>query len=237
MRKLARCLTAALTTLVVLTFGGCFKEEDDLRSQECNGPCATISGVITTGDGNEPLTGIKVTANYETGYNVGQTVRKKAVAYTDESGRYQLRFAVREDEAGNGGYKVEMMADGEYYICRDKHPNFLFVYLTNDSSIVQNVFLPYRGYVKINTVGTEKMTGSDYLCVMIEPSIKETHFTCAQVFGWYKPDATRGSRVDVPANQKLIISNIVTRNQITTTTYDTLVLEKGEFVEHTAVFQ
>ena len=98
----------------MLLLTGCVKEEDDYISKYCPGSCTEVSGRVLQAANQQPIPGVQVLAIWDNTRNfkegLGGTVRKKAVAYTDEAGNYTLRFLLRDDEMLDG--RIEITPQG-----------------------------------------------------------------------------------------------------------------------------
>ncbi|MBX0333402.1 carboxypeptidase-like regulatory domain-containing protein [Pontibacter sp. HSC-14F20] len=96
-----------LLLTLAIGLGACTNKEDDYLSKYCPGSCTEISGQVLRGNG-QPMANVQLSATWrDMHYLSGGTIRKKAVAYTDDSGRYTLRLLVRDDEINNGHFEVQ----------------------------------------------------------------------------------------------------------------------------------
>ena len=104
-----------LGILSMLLLTGCIVEEDDYISKYCPGSCTEVSGRVLQASNRQPIRGVQVMASWDNRKSfkegMGGTVRKKAVAYTDESGSYTLRFLLRHDEMQEG--EIEIAPQGK----------------------------------------------------------------------------------------------------------------------------
>ncbi|PVY42858.1 carboxypeptidase-like regulatory domain-containing protein [Pontibacter virosus] len=94
--------------LLVLVCGlyACTIEEDDYISKYCPGSCTEVSGRVLHGNG-QPIKNMQLLATWkDMHYLSGGTIRKKAVAYTDDNGNYTLRFLLRDAEMADGYIEV-----------------------------------------------------------------------------------------------------------------------------------
>ncbi|MCP2043842.1 carboxypeptidase-like regulatory domain-containing protein [Pontibacter sp. HSC-36F09] len=101
--------------LLALFFGlnACIEKEDDYISKYCPGSCTEVNGQVLNGSG-QPLRGMQLLATWQNLRTFkaggGGATRKKAVAYTDDSGNYTLRFLLRDDEMLEG--QIEVVPQG-----------------------------------------------------------------------------------------------------------------------------
>ncbi|MBF8962711.1 carboxypeptidase regulatory-like domain-containing protein [Pontibacter sp. FD36] len=105
----------ALLLALVCLLSSCTKEEDDYISKYCPGSCTEVSGQVLRGSG-QPIKNMQLLVTWQ---NLrpfkgggGGIIRKKAVAYTDDSGNYTLRFLLRDDEMEEGHIEVAPQGRG-----------------------------------------------------------------------------------------------------------------------------
>lgn len=238
--RTTQILTFLLTLLTILTFNSCIEEENDLRSQNCENSCAIINGIITTNDGMQPLTGVEVTAEWiNTVYLGGGTIRKKAKTRTDNLGNYNLKFEVRSDELEAGYFSFEVLTGKDYFRCNvNEYPSFSAFELKNDTTINMNLYIPYVAHLNAGISGLENASQGDYIQVTVNPTVNIGPTVCGQVFGWYSDmeDPNWVYKLDVPANQDLVIETMIRKGEVRTRKYDTLYISKGQTVDYTALY-
>jgi hypothetical protein len=240
MKRTTQILTTLLILLTLLTFKACIDEENDLISQNCTGSCATITGVITTNDGTQPLTGVEVTAKWKnTVYLGGGTIRKKATTHTDNFGNYTLSFQVREDEMEEGYFIFEVLTGEEYFRCNEnEYPSFSELELKNDTTINMNLYIPYVAHLNAGITGLVNASEPGSIQLTVDPTVKIGPTVCGHVFGWYSnmDDPNWIYKIDVPANQNLVIETVITKGEVRTRKYDTIYVNKGQTVDYTAIY-
>lgn len=98
-----------LLLALVCGLSACTKEEDDYISKNCPGSCTEVKGQVLHGNG-QPIRGMQLLATWQNLRTFkaggGGTIRKKAVAYTDDTGTYTLRFLLRDEEMMEGEIKI-----------------------------------------------------------------------------------------------------------------------------------
>jgi len=233
-------LITMLAALTLLTFKACIDEENDLISQNCGDSCVTISGLITTNDGTQPLTGVEVTAKWKNiVYLGGGAIRKKAITHTDSFGNYTLSFQVREDEMEEGYFIFEVLTGKDYFRCNEnEYPSFSAIELKNDTTINMNLYIPYVGHLNAGITGLVTAPEPGSIQLTVDPTVKMGPTDCVHVFGWYSSmnDPNWIYKIDVPANQNLIIETVITKGEVRTKKYDTLYINKGQTVDYTAIY-
>lgn len=238
LKRVTLILASSLVLLGLFTIAACIDDEDDLISQNCNGACATVTGVLTTHDGTQSLAGVELTAKWvNTVYLGGGTIRTKAKTRTDNSGNYTLQFEVRSDELQSGYFLFEVLTDEEYFRCVPKeYPSFSMFGLRNDTTITHNLHIPFVAHLNVASTGAEKMATTDYFSVNITPHIKQNSTACGSVQGWTNKNPNTIYNINVPAETKLIIETVINKGQSYERSYDTLVIEKGKTKSFKAVY-
>ncbi|HEU5292498.1 MAG TPA: hypothetical protein VFU05_17745 [Cyclobacteriaceae bacterium] len=239
MKRTTHLWTTILTVLTLLTFKSCIVEENDLRSQNCGNSCATVNGIITTNDGTKPLTGVEITAKWINTVNLGGgTIRKKATTHTDNFGNYTLSFQVREEEMEEGYFIFEVLTGKDYFRCNEnEYPSFSAIELKNDTTINMNLYVPYVAHLNAGLTGLENASEPSSIQLEVSPTIQIGPTVCGQGFGWYSnmDEPNWVYKINVPANQNLIIETVITKGEVRTRKYDTLYINKGQTVDYTAI--
>lgn len=166
----------AILLLLVLTFYGCSKVEDD-TDNGCTSDCTTIQGRFVT-LGNVGIQGVKVSVKYRIhgGELGGGYIRKIVETETDQNGNFYNQFYIKDDELGNlakGYFKVEMddsNLDVDKYILSDNlignssQPLGFAIYAINsrDTIIGNTYYLPKKTYIKVNLNNFVPIQNDDY---------------------------------------------------------------------------
>src|SRR6187549_1761492 len=104
MRMRAYFWIILFTVPIVIVINSCIREENDLASRECTTTCTTIIGTITFDNGTMPLSGVRLTANYETWQRLIFIARTKDDVVTNSAGEFRMDFEIRDDEMTAGGF-------------------------------------------------------------------------------------------------------------------------------------
>jgi len=233
--------TTVALIATLLTFDARFTEEDDLISQKCDGPCATLEGKLTTYDGTVPLKEVQVVVTWvETfggGVTIGGITRKKASVQTDEDGNYRLRFNIRADEMTAGHFDLEIMTpDDDFYFCNSgDHPIVYLFDLKNDTTISNNIYIPYKTSLKINASNAADVPRAESFWVDVIPTVG---IGCGQTASFSNEDPNVVRTVDVPSNQDIVVRTGVNRGlgQGPEWRYDTLNIDRGSVGAFTATY-
>lgn len=132
--------------LLLIWLPGCVENEEDYISKYCPGSCTVVSGRILQGSAQQPQQDIQVTATWKNLRTFkaggGGTTRKKAVAYSDQDGRYTLRFLLRDDEMEEGYIEIN---PPQTAVCRTQSCQSYTLYwheLKRDTSYAQDFLIP-----------------------------------------------------------------------------------------------
>ncbi len=182
-RKHLMRLALASLLLMVLALASCEEKEKDLVPHGTH-HLSYVEGVAQTSKG-EPLVSLPVKLYYKEGNLFFSKTRLKAEGRTDKTGRYSLRFAVREDERESilfsrdkghlpGYYTIEIETKGlgREYIMRDEYPGHPpkgysswmadVPWEDGDSKTYQlDFFLPKKRLVKVVLKGFESQREGD----------------------------------------------------------------------------
>lgn len=179
--------TTLLLFISVTSLVGCYKEEDDSRTN-CVSDCTVIIGKMLT-TGNQPLPNINLEVNYRrtTGFHYS-LLRKKAMTKTDDNGLYSMRFYLKDDELlkDDGSFRSSFMTidldklKPELYILPEDMNSYLdestdpptvvtvppvatvHLDLKRDEVCNVNCYIPRKRYVKVTLKGFKPESERDY---------------------------------------------------------------------------
>lgn len=152
-----------LFLLLVLTFYGCEKTEDD-TGLNCITDCTTLQGRFVTMN-NEGVPGVKISINYRSHPGTyGVYIRKIAQTVTDQNGNFYKDFYIKDEELGESaeGYFQVIIDDSKLdvnkYILSDNQvgnstsPLDYAIYSVNirDTIIGGTYYLPKKTHIKVN---------------------------------------------------------------------------------------
>ncbi len=227
-----------LLVVWLLTLESCFFDENDLESQNCAESCASINGVLMTGDGTAPLADAFLEVTWDNTSLFGGTNRLKAQTTSEENGYYELNFLVREDELSDGLFNIRITPPEEYLMCFfDEIYSFSVAGLKNDTVVTTNFGIPKKAYLIVNSVGTEKIDSTDFLIAStFSPMGVNFESRCVESVKWDKEDPIFQDTLEVAAEIPLAVETITKYGGIKSRHTDTLTLEKGEVMRYTAEF-
>ncbi len=234
MAKLYRISYFILITLLFT----CAEKEDDLISQNCMVDCLTLDGVITTGNGSEPVADATIEVIWKnTSYLSGGILRTKASFQPNNSGYYLQRISVREDELNSGYYLVNIHVAKEYFQS-DAHLYDFTVQPSKDTVITTNYFVPYKAHIRMQETGASTMIESDRFRVSVRNpfgvNAKQSYNNGA---GWTKELAGTEHLVEVASDQPIILTTYVERAGQRKWLEDTMIVERNSTVEYLATFE
>ncbi|PKV63064.1 carboxypeptidase-like regulatory domain-containing protein [Pontibacter ramchanderi] len=106
--------TWVVSGILSLLLTGCIEKEDDYISKYCPGSCTEVTGRVLRAASGQPIPGMQILATWDNRKSfkegIGGTVRKKAVAHSDNDGSYTLRFLLRDEEMMEG--EIEIVPQG-----------------------------------------------------------------------------------------------------------------------------
>lgn len=221
----------------ILQLSGCVNREDDIVP-DCQSGCVTINGYITTGTGTEPLSNANIAVYWiNTQYLSGGTVRKKAVTTSDTYGYYELDFPLREEELEEGFFDVKILIDTvEFLKCGKSNHNVGINELERDTVIGINYFIPRKAFVELVIANQEQIQTDDYFANSLTSRFGvDGRQRCGQYVAW-GDRLSSNIKVEVAAEQPVIIEISKTKEGIRTVSYDTLSLTAGEKEIYTTEF-
>ena len=227
-----------LTVTLVILFISCKKEEQDEVIDNCNEPCLEIKGRFTVGDSTQPLSNQSVRAVWYIGDITKEGVLKGATR-TNSSGFYSMKMNLSEQEVNTGTLEFEFEIDTSIYtLCfpplHFPHTNKIMGAVhnpTNDTTIEMNFNLPYKGYLNIHAIGTEKMTDNDFIRVEIS-----NPYCTYSGSGWIKSFTNYVYKYELPAEYPIVLETIIKKHNSESSTFDTVFIDKGGTSEYFAEF-
>jgi hypothetical protein len=139
---------------------GCSRE-DDLTSMNCVGECITLTGMLITGDNDDPIPNTVIEVYWDDYEFLGGTYRKKAVFSTNENGYFQVNFSSQPEELKSGFYEAKILASDQFLNCSKNGPSFSFSTEKADTAININYYLPRKANLRFIPVGFEDIPGGD----------------------------------------------------------------------------
>jgi len=169
-------MNKAIIVLLILTFYGCSKTEDD-TDENCTANCTTLQGRFVTLN-NVGLKGVKVSINYRiSGGELGGSYTRKIVkTETDGSGNFHKQFFIKDNELGNeadGFFNVDIddsrLDVSKYILCDNLIGNTtqnigfaIYAINTRDTIIGNTFYLPKKTYIKVNLNNFVPIQDDDY---------------------------------------------------------------------------
>ena len=224
------------TLPILIAINSCIREENDLSSRNCTTTCTTITGTVTSDDGT-PLAGVRITANYEGLQRLIFIARRKGDVITNSAGEFRMDFEIRDDETTTGNFLLRVLVGDEYYSCSYEDDPEIFLHnLQRGNNNRQDIYIPYQSQITLKPVGTDKMTHGENLSVTIYPENNANMEMCGASKNWNGSHRVDVHQVEVPANNNLVLETTVYKQSVSTTTYDTVKIQRGETIEYKAVF-
>ena len=219
-----------LILIMLCALTGCVDEQEDYISKYCPGSCTEITGRISSGINRQAMQNVQLTATWKNLQPVfgGGTIRKKAVAKTDQQGNYTLRFLLRDDELQDGYIEIQYGIDnGKYLDCREGsavHSGEL----KRDTTYTLDMYFPQRAYLSLELTNPQDMAPSDRFFSTIKyPSGSAPGRTCGYVFSWHGTSTTTQT-APVAAGDTVIIHKSGSKGGVQIVDSDTLTLSPGE---------
>ena len=235
MKEYSKILYTCLILILLFQLEACIEDENDLNSQNCNDRCATLNGIITTGEGLEPLKNAELEVIWKnTVYLGGGIIRTKAKTRTDETGYYELNFRVREDELEKAYFIVKIYINQNYLSCGNEveYHDFAIAELQNDTVITTNYGIPYKATLKVNSTGASEMADNDYFSLTTtSPAGINFESGCGTVVNWTNETPNQEYSIDVAAEQPVIVRVGIRKGTQHFNKTDTLYIKKGEQLE------
>ncbi|WP_461488680.1 hypothetical protein [Pontibacter sp. HJ8] len=215
--------------LIAAGLTGCINHEDDFISKYCPGSCTVVKGRITTADGTKPIRDVTLTANWDNSYHWGGgTIRKKAVARTDENGYYTLSFLLRDEELEQGYIVIESSLDKQKYFICQSDDILQSETIGRDTTILRDYYFPERAHLLLELTNRQALGPDDNLATKVSSLAgMEAGQECSQLVSWRLMDGVTHT-VSVAAESPVLLTNTRTKANLITTQTDTLYLSPGE---------
>jgi len=147
-----------ISLLIILTFYGCFRTEDD-TGNVCSSNCTVLQGRIITMN-NEEISGVNLKFEYFRGASLSSYTRVISDLNSDENGNFYDEFFLEDEEIdeslpGNLTLKIDEndLINNGYIIGPDSVNIYLerwFDINTRDTIIEQNYYFPKKTHVVVN---------------------------------------------------------------------------------------
>lgn len=225
----------------LLTLTSCVEDENDLKSQNCDDSCVTLNGLISTGNGSEPLDGASLEVIWDNAGAYGGTNRLKARSETNENGFYEIGFELREDELEEGFFRIQIAVPDPYLQhCFDRgYYEFAVSDLTNDTIVTTNYGIPLKTTLLVRATGAANMGENDRFSVGITSPFGigfSSGCGSGNLISWTNDTPEQTFSLDVAAEQPVTIRINITKDGQRTIKTDTLYFDVGKTAEFTAEF-
>jgi hypothetical protein len=208
----------------ILVISSCVLEEDDLSSQNCSSQCTVVSGKFVTHDGTKPIPNVPVTLYWKNlQIEAGGVIRTKATGTTNSNGDFLLNFAMRDDELKQGYFALKFdIQDPNFWTIGDKE--FPIQKLRRDTMVFSSYLIPVKAYLDLQITNPNDIKPTDYFYSSFRFRYGEytNHGYSVSL------STIPGKPLEIAANQKVFVETIRRKLGIVSTTYDTLLLQKGE---------
>lgn len=223
------------TTLLILLLSGttlasCKKDDPD----QCLAGCTTVQGQFFTGNGQEPLRGLRLTVVWFKSYGfLGRVgTRTKSVSHTDADGRYTLSYNLNDEELTTGYLDVDI-ANNNYYGVSSA---YVYAPQKRDTTAIQTTYwLPRPTTLTCTLLNPGDMLATDRISLEIDykPGAHRNGYQ-GSVVGFGPPAQAGGTSVNnvqVPAEQLLRLKVLRFRGPSyvpLSITRDSMLLGRGE---------
>ncbi len=206
----------------------CVEEENDLISQNCDVDCTEIIGKITTDNGTEPISNLKLMVEWSNLQYLGGTVRKKAVTRTDAKGNFRLKFYIRDDEEKSGLFRVKCEIDENKYLL-SRYKNIGRAYDVSRDTVVKIAYnIPKKAFLKLNFLNLDYLQDKDTFSVDFSYETS-TDFDQPFMGAYFSGDreSVPSTIMELAGNQKIKMVILKRINKIKTKKIDSILLEAG----------
>ena len=159
-----RYLLSISALILLITFiESCYLVDDDNINAVCPRDCTTVKGRFVTGDGNVPVSNMRIHFNWQIAHISGLSgkTRKIAITETDDNGNYQVTFHALEDELTSGSFSVRYDVPDKTYLSIPNHDYFKFPIPKRDTTMTLDYHLPkVEGSIHIK-IGNPEAIGAD----------------------------------------------------------------------------
>lgn len=224
--------------LSIFSFVSCEKE-DDLISQSCETDCTEITGKLMTDNGTTPIVDHKITVVWENTNQgtIGGTIRTKATTRTDDTGEFNLKFFIRDDELQNGFHRIyhDVLNDDEYL--RADLNGISVIPSVRDTTFVRNHNALKKAFINLSLLNLDEIEGNDRLWTNFK-YMSPSGFTQpidASVRGW-TAESEANHLIEIAGNQPVIVEIDRKINNVSTTETDTLFVSSGTTIDYSVDF-
>lgn len=217
--------------LGLLAISSCVREEDDLVSQNCSSLCTVVSGKFVTYDGTQPIPNVPVTLYWRNILmEAGGVIRKKATSTTNSNGDFMLKFSMRDDELMEGYFTVKYeIRDPNYLMIGEKE--FSIQKLRRDTMVFSSYLIPVKAYLDLDITNPSDIKPTDYFSTSFRFRYGEYTFGTGVIW-----KSITDRPLEIAANQKIFVETNRMKSGVASTTYDTLILQKGERKVYSVTF-
>ncbi len=215
----------------ILVISSCVLEEDDLSSQNCSSQCTVVSGKFVTHDGTKPIPNVPVTLYWKNlQIEAGGVIRTKATGTTNSNGDFLLNFAMRDDELKQGYFALKYdIQDPNFWTIGDKE--FPIQKLRRDTMVFSSYLIPVKAYLDLQITNPNDIKPTDYFYSSFRFRYGEYTFGTGVIW-----KSIPEQPFEIAGNQKVFVETTRRKLGIVSTTYDTLLLQKGERKVYSVTF-
>ncbi len=203
---------------------------------------AIVEGFLTTGDGDDPLVGFPLIVVFSSdGYHSDNwDVRGEAV--TDETGFYQMEFAVKADEV-DPIFDVILaphteLGQGFAFCYSDYGESLVFQPKINETTVLDDFFVPEPAHLVPQAVNSDQIGDDDTLLLEILWDNKSLYFdTCERSANYPFDQSSQSDTVQVAANIPLLLRTTSIKDGVRSETTSNLTLQTGEVIAYDVVFE
>lgn len=231
--------------VLMLSFLGCAKFEEDLIDGRNCKDCTLISGRITTSNGTTPISNMKVELYWNYGGDgslFSGISRKKATTKTDKNGYYDLICQLKDEEMEKGSFHVSANVDNNIY-CNtvrstgDDWKVLSVPDLRKDASFDINYDIPKKSFIEMSATNPADIQPNDYFTctyTFLEETVgkQKMNLDCGIGFAYSYPN----SLIEVAAEQAVILTFNKTKDGIRSQETDTITLKPLETYKYSVTF-
>lgn len=225
------------TLALIFLLSSCKSDQDDFISKYCPGSCTVIEGTLTTDNGTKPVPGVQLQVVWTKNgtLNIGGITRKKAIARTDQNGKYKLSFLLRDDEIPGQGFdagdfvvKADVATD-TYLTCYDNNQLEHYPSLARNTTYQLDYLLPQKAFVVVEASNLSQLSNSDYFATRAAfRSGVDGSSDCGVGIFWQNTANTATQTLEVAANQQVTIITVKRKNNSNTVSETTVNLQPGQ---------
>ncbi len=237
MRLLQKNLLLLLFASLFAIFG-CDKEDVEPK---CKNQCTTIKGRLVTNGGNAPIakTVVKVDFAYPSMFGSG-SYRIKAKTKTDKNGYYELSFYATDEELipnSSGYFGIKYEVDGNKYLDTDNQVGSVvghipFDFKRDTTYEMPDFLVPKKAFIRLNCSNYSQINAQNGDKFGIEFSTK---LGVQKTNGTFYTDYTTflnfnsgmENILTFAGEQNVYVTTTKTKNGITTTETETIIIPEG----------